>query len=93
MKRQTKGRREEKPEKSKGKREDADEKIPIYEPYLPSVLSMKVTLPITEVGANIKANLEKLIVSKDYRDEYTKNSTNLIDLGGTRRILNEIISL
>ena len=64
MKRQTKGKREEKPEKSKGKREDADEKIPIYEPYLPSILSMKVTLPITEVGANIKANLEKLIVSK-----------------------------
>ena len=37
--------------------------------------------------------IEKLIVSKDYRDEYTKNSTNLIDLGGARRILNEIISL
>jgi hypothetical protein len=37
--------------------------------------------------------IERLIVSKDYRDEYTKNSTNLIDLGGASRILNEIISL
>jgi hypothetical protein len=68
MKRQTKGRREEKPEKSKGKREDADEKIPIYEPYLPSVLSMKVTLPITEVGANIKANLERQRANVLWRD-------------------------
>ena len=65
MKRQTKGRREEKTDKSKPRREDKEEeKIPIYEPYLPSILSMKVTLPITEVGGNIKANLEKLIVSK-----------------------------
>jgi len=67
MKRQTtKGRkegREGKEGKIKGRKED-DDKIPIYEPYLPSVLSMKVTLPITEVGGNIKANLEKLIVSK-----------------------------
>ena len=60
MKRQTKGRREEKTRKE----EKEDEKIPIYEPYLPSILSMKVTLPITEVGGNIKANLERLIVSK-----------------------------
>ena len=37
--------------------------------------------------------IEKLIVSKDYRDVYTRNSSNLIDLGGARRILNEIISL
>jgi DNA-directed RNA polymerase subunit E'/Rpb7 len=57
MKRQTKGRKVRKDEKD-------DERIPIYEPYLTSVLSMKVTLPITEVGGNIKANLEKLIVSK-----------------------------
>jgi hypothetical protein len=62
MKRQTKGRKEEKGRARKEEKDD--EKIPIYEPYLPSVLSMKVTLPITEVGGNIKANLEKLIVSK-----------------------------
>ena len=37
--------------------------------------------------------IEKLIVSKDYRDVYTRNSSNLIDLDGARRILNEIISL
>lgn len=36
----------------------------IYDPYIPSVLSMKVILPIVEVGGNIKQNLERIIVSK-----------------------------
>jgi len=36
----------------------------IFDPYILSVLSMKVILPITEVGGNIKQNLERLIVSK-----------------------------
>jgi len=48
----------------KVKRSDGEEKKQIFDPYIPSVLSMKVVLPIIEVGGNIKANLEKLIVSK-----------------------------
>jgi len=35
----------------------------IYEPYMKSILTMKVVLPITEIGRNIKQNLEKVIVS------------------------------
>ena len=41
-----------------------DKPTQIYDPYLPSVLTMKIALPITEVGGNIKQNLERLIVSK-----------------------------
>jgi len=41
-----------------------EDKKQIFDPYIPSVLSMKVVLPITEVGGNIKQNLERLIVSK-----------------------------
>jgi|GEM_PF-5679252 len=37
--------------------------------------------------------IEKLIVSKEYRDHYQKKSNNLIKLDGASRILNEIISL
>ena len=33
-------------------------------PYIRSALSMKVVLPIVEVGQNIKQNLERMIVSK-----------------------------
>jgi hypothetical protein len=36
----------------------------IFEPYIKSILSTKVLLSITEVGKNIKQNLEKVIVSK-----------------------------
>lgn len=36
----------------------------IYDPYILSILSMKITLPILEVGGNIKQNLERMIVSK-----------------------------
>ena len=43
---------------------ESQKQIQIFDPYLPSVLSMKVSLPITEVGGNIKQNLERLIVSK-----------------------------
>ena len=42
----------------------SEDKKQIFDPYLPSVLSLKVVLPITEVGGNIKQNLERLIVSK-----------------------------
>ena len=37
---------------------------PIYEPYMKSVLTTKVLLPIVDVGKNIKQNLEKVIVSR-----------------------------
>ena len=43
---------------------DIGEKRIIYEPYIPSILDMKVVLPIVEVGKNIKQNLERMIVSK-----------------------------
>lgn len=36
----------------------------IYGVYIPSVLTMKVSLSITEVGKNIKQNLERLISSQ-----------------------------
>lgn len=45
-------------------RKQTDEKRIIYEPYIQSILSMKIILPIIEVGGNIKQNLEKMIVSK-----------------------------
>jgi len=44
------------------KKDRKEEKI--YDPYIVSVLSMKIHLPITEVGGNIKQNLERMIVSK-----------------------------
>jgi DNA-directed RNA polymerase subunit E'/Rpb7 len=43
---------------------EEEKKQHIFDPYIPSVLSMKVVLPIIEVGGNIKQNLERLIVSK-----------------------------
>ena len=36
----------------------------IYKPYIKSLLDLKVTLAITEIGKNIKQNLEKKIISK-----------------------------
>jgi DNA-directed RNA polymerase subunit E'/Rpb7 len=36
----------------------------IHEPYIPSILSMKIILSINEIGRNIKQNLERMIVSK-----------------------------
>jgi DNA-directed RNA polymerase subunit E'/Rpb7 len=45
-------------------KEQTEKKQQIFDPYIPSVLSMKIVLPIVEVGGNIKQNLEKLIVSK-----------------------------
>jgi len=49
---------------TKGKGKGREDERQIFDPYLPSILSMKVVLPIIEVGGNIKANLEKLIISK-----------------------------
>ena len=43
---------------------DETEKKVIYEPYILSVLVMKVYLSINEIGRNIKQNLERIIVSK-----------------------------
>jgi spore coat polysaccharide biosynthesis predicted glycosyltransferase SpsG/L-amino acid N-acyltransferase YncA len=37
--------------------------------------------------------IERLIVSREYRESYDKESKNLIDLDGASRIVNEIISL
>lgn len=47
-------------------RKDKKDDVPpvIYEPYMKSVLITKVIVSITEVGKNIKQNLEKVIVSK-----------------------------
>lgn len=36
----------------------------IFEPYITSVLTMKVFIPMNNVGRNIKENLEKMIVFK-----------------------------
>lgn len=41
-----------------------DEKRIIYEPYISSILNMKIVLPISEVGKNLKQNLEHMIVHK-----------------------------
>jgi DNA-directed RNA polymerase subunit E'/Rpb7 len=41
-----------------------DEKRIIYEPYISSILNMKIVLPIVDVSKNIKQNLERMIVSK-----------------------------
>jgi DNA-directed RNA polymerase subunit E'/Rpb7 len=43
---------------------DLQEKRIIYEPYIASILNMKIVLPIVEVGKNVKQNLERMIVSK-----------------------------
>jgi DNA-directed RNA polymerase subunit E'/Rpb7 len=48
----------------KQQNKDQDEKRVIYEPYIASILNMKIILPIIEVGKNIKQNLERMIVSK-----------------------------
>ena len=47
----------------KGVQDQVDKRI-IYDPYIPSILNMKIYVPIAEVGKNIKQNLEKLVVSK-----------------------------
>jgi len=50
--------------KSKKNDRKADEIGPIYEPYMKSVLTTKVLLPIVDIGKSIKQNLEKVIVSR-----------------------------
>jgi len=44
--------------------QEEKEKQIIYDPYITSLLSMKIILPITEIGKNVKQNLERMIVSK-----------------------------
>jgi hypothetical protein len=51
-------------QQQKPRRAEEEKKQQIFDPYIPSILSMKVVLPIVEVGGNIKQNLERLIVSK-----------------------------
>ena len=41
-----------------------DQKRQIYGVYIKSLLNMKVVLSITEVGKNIKQNLERMISKK-----------------------------
>jgi DNA-directed RNA polymerase subunit E'/Rpb7 len=48
-----------KPSRKEERKEDK-----IFDPYIISILSMKITIPIIDVGGNIKQNLERLIVSK-----------------------------
>jgi hypothetical protein len=40
------------------------EKKTIYEPYMPSVLTMRAFLKITEIGTSVKQNLEEIIKVK-----------------------------
>jgi DNA-directed RNA polymerase subunit E'/Rpb7 len=49
-------------ENLKSKKEDEPKKR--YGPYIKSLLTMKVFLKITEIGRNIKENLERIISSK-----------------------------
>ena len=51
-------------QKRSHKRREKEGPEKIYDPYIVSILSMKIHLPITEVGGNIKQNLERMIVSK-----------------------------
>jgi len=52
----------------------------IYGVYIPSLLTMKVVLPITEVGKNMKENLEKIIskrnegkcIAEGFTDKYSQ---------------------
>jgi len=46
------------------KRQDKSDRK-IYGVYIPSLLTMKVVLPITEVGKNMKENLEKIISKRN----------------------------
>lgn len=55
----------------------------IYEPYMPSVLTMRVFLKITEIGDSLKQNLENVIQSKVEKrciqEGYVKlNSINIL---------------
>lgn len=50
--------------KQNTKNKTTDEKRVIYEPYILSILNMKIVLPISEVGKNLKQNLEHMIVHK-----------------------------
>ena len=65
--------------------------------YYDELPKLGVAAPIGEIIDGVwkldSVVIEKLIVSKEYRDHYRKKSNNLISLDGASRILNEIISL
>jgi len=65
--------------------------------YYDELPRLGVAAPIGEIIDGVwkldSVVIEKLIISKEYRDHYQKKSNNLIDLDGASRILNEIISL
>jgi len=65
--------------------------------YYYELPKLGVAAPIGEIIDGVwkldSVVIEKLIVSKEYRDHYQKKSNNLINLNGASIILNEIISL
>jgi hypothetical protein len=65
--------------------------------YYDELPRLGVAAPIGEIIDGVweldSVIIEKLIVSKAFRDHYQKKSNNLINLDGASRILNEIISL
>jgi spore coat polysaccharide biosynthesis predicted glycosyltransferase SpsG/RimJ/RimL family protein N-acetyltransferase len=65
--------------------------------YYDDLPRLGVAAPIGEIIDGVwkldSVIIEKLIVSKEFRDQYQKKSNNLINLDGASRILNEIISL
>lgn len=52
------------PLQKQGQGQGGKDERKIYDPYIKSLLSMKLSLNITEIGSNIKQNLEKMIVSQ-----------------------------
>jgi spore coat polysaccharide biosynthesis predicted glycosyltransferase SpsG len=65
--------------------------------YYEELPRLGVAVPIGQITDGVwnldLGIIEKLIVSKEYRDKYRKKSSRIIDLNGARRILNEVISL
>jgi spore coat polysaccharide biosynthesis predicted glycosyltransferase SpsG/RimJ/RimL family protein N-acetyltransferase len=65
--------------------------------YYYELPKLGVAAPIGEIIDGVwkldSVVIEKLIVSKEYRDHFQKKSNNLVNLDGASRILNEIISL
>jgi len=47
------------------KQKPSEKSRKIYGVYIHSILTMKVTLPITEIGKNMKGNLEKIISKRN----------------------------
>jgi spore coat polysaccharide biosynthesis predicted glycosyltransferase SpsG/RimJ/RimL family protein N-acetyltransferase len=65
--------------------------------YYDELPRLRVAAPIGEIIDGVwkldSVVIGKLIVSKEFREYYQKKSSNLINLDGASRILNEIISL